>query len=295
MIAIQQQQDEPAVNVKALAWTIGVHALLLLLFFFLRYAITPAPPPVNEGGGLEVNLGTSDNGSGHDQPMSKKAPAAYQATVVYKHVAEPVVKSAIPKEIVRSTEADAPVVDNTKQKKIDKTEKPLPVVDNKKQPKTATVQKPLLAQNKPAPPEKPKYAYAGETGPGSNNGAINAPGGNEGNTHGPGDRGVPGGTPGAANYTGAPGNGTGGIGHTLTGRDINPRTFEAEFNESGKVVIHVTVDREGNIIDKRVKSSSSAQLTKVALEKLSTAHFSKSTGSEPQQFGDVTFYFKTHQ
>jgi hypothetical protein len=271
MIAIQQQQ--PAINNEALAWTIGVHALLLLLFFFLRYTIMPPPPLVDLGGGLEVNLGTSDNGSGHDQPMSKKAPAAYQAAVVYKSVS---VKSSVPKEIFRSTEADAPVVDEARHKKT-------------------PVQQPTENNPKPKPQEKPKYAYAGDNGPGGNSAVVNAPGGNEGNTHGPGDRGVPGGTPGAANYTGIPGNGTGGIGHTLTGRTISPDKFEAEFHESGKVVIHVTVDRSGDIIDQRVKSSSSAQLTKLALEKLNTAHFSKSDGTEPQQFGDVTFYFKSHQ
>ena len=111
----------------------------------------------------------------------------------------------------------------------------------------------------------------------------------------PRDQGVQGGTPGAANYSGIPGNGTGGIGHTLSGRAISPDKFEAEFRESGKVVIHVTVDKNGNIIDKRVKTSSSPQLTKIALDKLSNARFSKSEGPEPQQFGDVTIIFKTRQ
>lgn len=275
MIAIQQQR-EPVINNKALAWTIGVHALLLLLFFFIRYTILPPPPPVDPGGGLEVNLGTSDNGSGHDQPMSRKAPAAYQATVVFRHAAEPVSKSTIPKEILRTAEADAPDVDNTRHKKTP----PAPPTEN-----TA----------KPKPQEKPKYAYAGETGAGGNSAAQNAPGRSEGNTTGPGDRGVPGGSPGAANYTGVPGNGTGGIGHTLSGRTISPDKFVAEFHESGKVVIHVTVDRSGNIIDKRIKSSSSPQLTRLALEELSNAHFSKTEGPEPQQFGDVTIIFKTRQ
>src|ERR1700744_2500832 len=97
---VAAHQPQPVVNNKALAWTVGVHALLLLLFIFLSYTIAPIPPTVtNDGGGLEVNLGTSDNGSGTDQPMSKKDPSAYQATVVYKSVAA---KSSLPKDIVRS-------------------------------------------------------------------------------------------------------------------------------------------------------------------------------------------------
>jgi len=272
MVALQQQQQQAQINGKALAWTVGVHALLFLLFILLHYDIINPPPPVDVGGGLEVNLGTSDNGSGNDQPMSTKAPAPYQATVVFKAAAA---KSSIPKDIVRSEQADAPEVNNT---------------TTKARGTEAAKEKP-----KAKPEEKPKYTYAGDNGPGGNSAAQDRKGTSEGNTSGPGDRGVPGGTPGAANYSGIPGNGTGGIGHTLTGRTISPDKFEAEFHESGKVVIHVTVDRNGEIVNKFVKSSSSPQLTRLALEKLNNARFSKSEGPEPQQFGDVTIIFKTRQ
>jgi outer membrane biosynthesis protein TonB len=274
MIAVQQPR-QPLVNNRAAAWTVGVHALLLLLFILLKYTISPIPPaPVVDGGGLEVNLGTSDNGSGNNQPMSKKDPSAYQATVVYKSVAS---KSALPREILRSEEADAPEVDNTRKKKET-------IVKAEPSPK---------AKAKPQP--SPRYSYPGDNGKGGNSAQQDKAGKSEGNTTGPGDRGVAGGTPGAANYTGVPGDGTGGIGHNLTGRRISPDKFEAEFHEGGKVVIHVTVDRNGNIVDKRVKSSSNSQLTRLAMEKLNGAHFSKSTGTEPQQFGDVTIIFKTRQ
>ncbi len=273
MIALQQQR-QPVFNTKAAMWTILIHVLLLLLFFLISYTISPPPPPAFLEGGLEVNLGTSDNGSGDDQPMSKKSPAPYQAAVVYKNNAP---KVSIPHDVVRSNEADAPSVDNTRTK-------------------TKVVQPADNNTNKPTPPkprEKPKYSYAGETGQGGNSATQNAPGTSEGNTTGPGDRGVPGGTPGATNYTGVPGNGSGGIGHNLRGREIYPKKFEAEFNESGKVVIYVTVNRSGAIINKRVKSTSGPTLTRLAMEKLSTVKFSASEGQEPEQSGDVTFYFKT--
>lgn len=267
MIALQQTK-QPAINNKALAWTVGVHALLLLLFLFFTYTV-PQNAIVDTGGGLEVNLGTSNDGSGTDQPMSKKDPSEYQATVIYRSVA---VRSSVPQDILRSADADAPVINNTSKKNghADATEK------GKAQP-------------------SPRYTYPGDVGKGGNSAQQDMPGKGEGNTTGPGDRGVPGGTPGADNYTGTPGNGTGGIGHTLSGRHISPDKFEAEFHEGGKVVIHVTVDRNGNIVDKRVKSSSGASLTRIALEKLSTARFSRSDGPEPQQFGDVTIIFKTRR
>ncbi len=266
MIAAQQQQ--PAINVKALTWTILVHALLLLLFFIWRYTIPTVTAEV--GNGLEVNLGSSDNGSGDDQPMSKESPAAYSAAVVYKNSE---VKSPLPKDMMHSDAADAPSVNDP----------------NKAKPTNST--SPTATNNVPKPVPKSLYGGTGN-GKGGNNATQNVSGSNQGNTTGPGDRGVAGGTPGALNYTGVPGEGGGGIQHTLTGRDITPKKLEAEFREGGKVVIHVTVDRDGSIVNKFVKSSSSPELTKIALDKLSKAKFSKSNNSEPQQFGDVTIVFK---
>lgn len=267
------QQEEP-INYKALGWTIGTHALLFLLFMLLHSTMEIPPPVTDDGGGLEVNLGTSDRGSGHDQPMSTKSPAAYHASVVFKSVP---VKSSIPKDIMQSNEADAPEVNNSKAKQKS------PAVTNEPV-KKAHVE------------EKPKYAYPGENGQGGNNADKNKNGTNEGNdASGAGDKGVPSGTPGATNYSGTPGNGTGGIGHTLSGRRIYPDQFEAEFNESGKVVIHVTVDRNGNIISKYIKSSSSSKLNKIALQEINSVKFTKSDSPEPQQFGDVTIIFKARQ
>jgi TonB family protein len=141
--------------------------------------------------------------------------------------------------------------------------------------------------------QHPRYVYSGGNGPGGNNAIANHPGTSEGNTTGTGDRGVPGGTPGAANYTGSPGNGTGGISHTLSGRDISPKQFVAEFNEGGKVVVRVKVDRNGNIISKNIKSSPNRALSNIALQKLSQAKFSANPDAAPEQIGDVTFVFKT--
>ena len=257
-----------AINAKALLWTIGIHLLLLLLFFLFQYSI----PVIKEdiGNGLEVNLGTSDNGSGTGQPQRKDAPSAYSATVVYKNVAK---KTDLPKDMLRTDDPSATAINNPEKTKTI----PKPDAGNEKNKLLAPV---------------PRYVYQGSNGKGGNDAQQNVNGTSEGNTTGPGDRGVTGGTPGATAYTGAPG--TGGIGHTLTGRSITPARFEAEFHEGGKVVIHVTVDRDGNIVSKLVKSTSSQELTRLALDKLNKAKFSKSTGSEPQQFGDVTIVFKTH-
>ena len=85
----------------------------------------------------------------------------------------------------------------------------------------------------------------------------------------------------------------GGISHNLNGRDISPKQFVAEFNEGGKVVVRVKVNRDGNILSKSIIKSSNPSLNRVALQKLNDAKFSKNPDAPPEQIGDVTFVFKT--
>ncbi len=273
---------EQRTNIKAAAWTIGVHILLFLLFIWIRYA-TPVVPPVEELG-MEVNLGTSEDGSGTDQPMATDAPAEAAATTTYKAAAQ---EPGEAKEIMQSDDPDAPAVApvtaTTNTTRNDR--RTTPNVRNRNTGNEAA------ARN--SPPQRPRYVYSGSNGPGGNSAGTNQAGTNEGNTTGNGDRGVPGGTPGAANYTGSPGNGTGGISHTVSGRSISPRQFVAEFNEGGRVIIKVTVDRDGNIVSKSVKSSPSAALSRIALQKVSQAKFSSNRDAAPQQFGEITIVFKT--
>lgn len=273
--------DQP-INIKAATWTIAVHVLLLLLFIFLSYSV-PASAPVEEMG-IEVNLGTSDDGSGTDQPMAVEAPAFANRAASYRATSS---QNNEAKEMMTSDDPDAPAIAPVKS--INQSRNNLRT-DNNNRSRTASNNSDA---NSTQQVQHPRYVYSGSNGPGGNNAISNHPGSSEGNTTGTGDRGVPGGTPGAANYTGSPGNGTGGISHTLSGRDISPKQFVAEFNEGGKVVVRVKVDRHGNIISKNVKSSPNRALSNIALQKLSQAKFSANPDAAPEQIGDVTFVFKT--
>jgi len=267
-------------ELKAATGTILFHAIILLLLFWWTFKV-PVPAPVQELG-IEVNLGNSDNGSGNDQPMSVEDPSAGDAANSEAAAAQASKQEA---DIIRSDEKDAPAI-NQKPK------------DDKKLSNKAETIKPKKTNNTQVAKHDPHRhlgvpLYAGE-GHNGNNASQNLHGTSEGNTTGKGDRGVPGGVPGSANYTGSPGNGTGGISHTLTGRRISPDRFVAEFHEGGVVVVRVTVDRDGNIINKVVKSSPNSQLSKMALQKLSESKFSPNPNAAPEQFGLVTIVFKTH-
>jgi len=273
--------SEQTFNFRAAAWTTGVHILLFLLFFLLRYSL-PAAQPTEELG-MEVNLGTSDEGSGAEQPMSIDDPASGAVAATYRSSAQQSSEDA--RDIERSTDPDAPSiapVNAGQGTRIQTQTQATRNTSRQQQPNANSTQR-----------QQPRYVYQNSSGAGGNSAANNLPGAGEGNTTGNGDRGVPGGTPGSGNYTGSPGNGTGGISHTLSGRDITPRQFVAEFNEGGRVVVRVKVDRDGNIISRTVRSSPNKRLSDIALQKLSQARFSRNADAAPEQIGDVTFIFKT--
>lgn len=274
---------EQMINTRAAAWTAGAHILLLLLFLLIKYSSPVASQPVQELG-MEVNLGTVEEGSGEDQPMNTEDPAAAHPTNVYKAAAA--TNDAPTREVLQSDDNDAPAISNTA-----KTRKQARNIRQTQSTKAAQ-QEPRQANTNSAS-QKPKYVYSGGTGKGGNSSTANSPGQNEGNGTGPGDKGVPGGTPGASNYTGVPGSGNG-ISHTLSRRSIIAfPPPEAEFREGGKVVIRITVNRNGAITNKQVVSASNGELRTIALKKIEKVKFNKSEDAPEEQFGNITFVFKT--
>lgn len=275
-------------NVKAIAWTTGVHLLLILSFLLIRYTLPVVDTPVEMG--MEVNLGTSENGFGTDQPEDPEDPAAAEAAVATRQAAA---ADNDQPEVHTSEDNDAPAVipahKTPKNKKV--TVVPTPATQPSKNKSTAQQanSKAITAA------QKPRYVYPGSTGKGGNSAAGTRAGGNEGIGQGNGDMGVPGGTPGATNYRGTPGNGNGGtsIGHSISGRNIVSRPDpSAEFREGGRVVIRVTVNKEGTITNSRVVSAANATIRALALKKLQSVRFNKSATAPAEQFGNITFEFK---
>lgn len=263
---------EQQINSKAAIYTMVIHAALLILCLFIGYTL-PATPAVMDEMGMEVNLGNSDDGSGDNQAFSTDHPA-YQPEETSRSAAKDASES--PSNLTTDeTDADAPAIKNQPDKTVHKT---------------------TTAENnqKPVAQAKPKILFPASNGNGGNAAQINQAGGSEGNGTGNGDKGVPGGTPGAANYSGIPGNGTGGIAHSFNDRTMiaKPKP-DAEFREGGKVVVRVTVNKEGQIIKKSIKRAANAELGKIALRKTEEVRFSKSETAAPEQFGDITFVFKT--
>ena len=295
MLTAVEREPGRSRQLKALGITLGIHALLLLGFFGVKYA-APAPVvPPPETLGMEVNLGSSADGYGTEQPEIMGDPAPE----ISSPKAAPVVASS-PPELITAAPSDDPEAPEIAPKR----EKPQPAVVKPVVPKVATtppVSKPVPAVTPAAPvakapveaPRKAKVLFPGGTGSGGNGATRDRDGAGEGNTFGNGDRGVPGGTVGASNYEGSPGHGTGGVNHTLTGRRIIAPRLEGNFRNGGTVKMRVTVNRAGAITNSSIISGS-GDLVPLAKEKLAQVRFSAAPDGPVEQFGTVTFVFKTH-
>jgi TonB family protein len=70
---------------------------------------------------------------------------------------------------------------------------------------------------------------------------------------------------------------------------------EAQFRSGGTVIVRVTVARDGSITNKNIKRSNNTELNSIALRKVQQVRFNASETAPEEQFGDITFVFKTRQ
>lgn len=272
-------------NSKALAWALGVH--LALLLFFLLYKYTLPVVTAQEDMGMEINLGTSEDGFGSDQPEIPEDPAAAVSAVTASAASS---SNNTDREVETTDNPDAPAV-NINRNTSNRNRNPQPVTHTNRS-RSNTQSASTVSANRPA--QSPRYVYPGATGAGGNRAQGNQPGSNEGIGQGEGDMGVPGGTPGASNYSGVPGGGGSTMISSIQGRTLVGRPDpKAEFREGGRVVIRVTVNREGTVTDYRVLSAANATIRALALKKLQAVRFNKSTTAPAEQFGNITFDFRT--
>ncbi|HVI49376.1 MAG TPA: hypothetical protein VM802_31210 [Chitinophaga sp.] len=285
-------------NIKAFGVTIGVHALLLVAFLFAGFS---APPPLpDQDLGMEVNLGTSDQGMGDVQPLNPNPPSADTPTPAPAENEAPAAKEATePPQDIATDEDDkeAPPVVKKPEKPVEKP-KELP---KKLEPKP---EKPAKKHNDnppapPAPAPKPKAVFSGGTHTGANsgngaNGSNNSTG--EGNTGKPGDRGQINGDPNAKGYTGG-GLGGGRSDFHLNGRNLIGRpqvTFDG--TESGYVAINIKVNQQGNVISAtfsmRGSTLSNPQLIEIAKRAAGQLKYNANPDAPEEQFGTIRFFFK---
>jgi outer membrane biosynthesis protein TonB len=271
--------------------TVVLHALLLLGLFFLVIT-TPDPPFQDNEGGMTVNYGTSDVGTG-DQQAFTTVPVQVQQEEAAP--APPTPSSSAPEDLETQEAEDAPVIEKKTEVKKPK-EKSNPDAEFKPKPKPA-------ANPVPETP-KPKVDKDALFTPGAVGKPNNSKGDGEGK--GKGDQGDPNGDPNSRNYHGGgtgngPPNGGNGLGDgnvRLTGRKLRSKPAVKNPCESarGKVVISIKVNRDGRVTNAAFTQSGSTTsdecLVNIAQQAAMKYLFDENSTAAETQTGSVVFIFK---
>ncbi len=211
---------------KSFAITSSLFVIMFLLFFYLGLT-SMDPPPEN---GIAINFGTTEVGSGDIQPTEPIQSSPQQAQ------SQPT--AAIDDEVMSQDIEEAVVMKETKKQKPTQSTakeevKPKPVESPKPSKNTTDALSSLI--NAPKSPGKPNEG--------------------EGKDNLAGDKGNPKGDPYANSYYGSGGgNGSGG-GRSwgLNGRKLSTKGEEVpKCNESGTVVVEITINRNGNVVDAKL-------------------------------------------
>lgn len=263
------------IQVKAATITAIITIILFSLFFYVRYQL-PKPQEIQEGEGIEVNLGNAETGYG-DIPVSGNNDHS-QAT---------------------STNVEASADNNDVTEEVNNEDD---IAINKNKPVENKKANPVV-NNIPAT-LKPKAVFSNNTNKNTTSGgaAINDSYNNatsQGIAGGKGDQGKPTGNPLSDSYNGnaASGNGAGGVSirNGLDGRRITRLpSFEDDFNENAKVAVDITVNQSGSVISASINpkgtTTTNTSIRNIAIQKAKTLKLN--TAEAAEQTGTLIFNFK---
>ncbi len=283
----------PSERGKGLAGTIIIHLVLFVLLILVSFSV---PPPPEEEEGILVNFGTDETGLGMIEPSP---PAVQEETsppppsdVAVKSDEEPLltqndeeapeVKKIDPeaeKKRIEKIEADkkrrAELEAERIRKKQEEDERKKIEADQQRQADIMNKTKNALANSKNAGTSSTSEGIAGGTG-------------NQGDPRGSVD----------SNVRGEGGGlGDNGISYDLRGRGFMklPKPIY-DYQDDGRVVVEVSVDRSGKVIQavpgKKGSTTINEYLLKVAKDAAMEASFEAKPDAPAIQKGTITYNFK---
>ncbi len=274
--------------------TVAVHALIIL--FLIWQILTPPNPPYTEsGGGMIVNFGTDETGSGDVQPMTlTPIQADFSPPPSAKQEPAPSAKEDVATQDIE----EAPVT----MKKTTEAEKPKPTESTAIKP----VDKPKTTENKPsnstkesAPTPQPKPIEDAMFKKGAYGNPNQSKGDGTGGKQG--DQGSPGGDPNSKNYLNSEsglgiGPGSGNLrGVSLKGRRSTSLPAPKFCNEKGNVIIDITVNRDGSVTDAKYHREGSTITDKCtidnAIKAAKLSRFNDDQNADAQQYGSINYVF----
>jgi TonB family protein len=300
MFASSFEQEEKDFRTRknsiAGAVTILLHAIILLILFYTILK-TPNPPFEEMGGGMSVNFGFDEAGSGETQPFSYN-PGPMEASNTVSKTAT--ANSSPEQQLAQENGEEDVVVPKPEDKPKPKVNKDAVFKPNTKATNnTTTVTTKSTTQNEnPQPTTDPNALFTKGAYGKPNNSKGDGTGGGQG------DQGKPNGDPNSTNYLGdSDGNGNGpgkgdGSGYSLAGRKKVSIPAPQSCSSQGKVVIKIKVDRTGKVTAaefERFKSTAFDQCNiENALAAARKATFNPDPDAPEVQTGTITYIYKVN-
>jgi colicin import membrane protein len=285
-------QRFPSEKGKGIVGTIIIHLGLLVLLLLVSFTIEP-PPPMEEG--IMVNFGTGETGLGTIEPsppaFQEELPAPPPTKAANKPNEDPlltqnseetpVVKKVDPeakKKRLEKIEADKKI---REQLEIERIQKEQEEIERKRVEAEQQRQSDIM--------NRTKNALANSKNAGTSSTS-------EGIAGGTGNQGVPTGSVDSKVRGNGGGTGTKGISYDLQGRGFQklpPPKYD--YQGEGRVVVEVSVDRMGKVIQATpgIKGSTTLDeyLLKVAKEAALQASFEMKSDAPSVQKGTITYNF----
>jgi outer membrane biosynthesis protein TonB len=282
----------PSEKKKGIAGTIIIGSVLLFMLVVVAFRL-PEPPENEEG--ILVNFGTDETGFGMIEPSPP--PVQEEASVPQPAPADEVQKE---KELLTQNNEEAPEVKKVdpevERKRLEKIEadrklKEQLEAERKKKVAEDAERKRIEAEQKRQADimNKTRDALANSKNAGTTSKS-------EGEAGGTGNQGVPTGSVDSKNRGDGSGLGNQGISYDLGGRNVQslPKP-NYDYQEGGKVVVEVSVDRSGKVIQARPGFTGSTTLDdyllKVAREAALKARFEAKSDAPAVQKGTITYNF----
>jgi len=279
------------------AVSIGVHAVVLLLFFFLMAWKEPNPP--NPEYGIELNLGLEQQGFGTQQPQPQpvREPVEEQESEP-QPVQEEIVEETeeVTEEPVTTPETSREVVQDEGPDVIEQQPAKQPQPQPKKEPKPEPKPEPVKQQPKKEVDTRALFPGSGDKNKKPDNAASQ---GDQPNQQG--DQGSKQGKVDARALYGKPGGGDGGPLINLTNW-VWDRTQVSKDNSSerGKIVFEIIVDQYGEITSYRaVETTVSPSVVNYYARQVEDFTFTfnpSSPGTSPAAAskGTITFFINSN-
>jgi colicin import membrane protein len=287
-------RELPSEKGKGIAGAIILHTVILLLLVLVGFT---APKPPEQDKGILVNFGTDETGSGLIEPSPP--PSTEEASAAQPAVSETPSKDQA--QVTQNFDKEAPEVkkvdpeaEKKKKEQIEAEKARREKIEadriKKAQEDAEKARKEAEAKRISDIENRTKNALAN-----SKNSGTNTTG--EGITGGPGNQGV---TTGSVNSNNrGPGSGTGdnGISYDLGGRNFqslpNPKY---DYQAEGRVVVDISVDRNGNVTTAVPGGKGSTTLDEYLLNAAKEAALKAKFDPKPDapltQKGTITYNFK---